>query len=256
MKKLKRAYLFLAYLFLYGPIFVMMLYSFNNSKLRGSWVGFTLNWYIDLFKNEEILTSFYYTLVTAVVATVISVLLGIVTSLGYYYLNKRQQALLLNINQLPVFNPDIVTAIGLMNLYQMLSLSQGLTTLILSHVAFCTPYVILSILPKLKQMNPQMIEASLDLGATPLQTLTKVVVYQIKPGILSGALMSFTLSLDDFVISFFTTGSGVSNLSVLLYSMAKRGIDPSMYALSTLMLVAVFLLLFMVNKKFDGLHWS
>ena len=256
MKKLKRAYLFLAYLFLYGPIFVMMLYSFNNSKLRGSWVGFTLNWYIDLFKNEEILTSFYYTLVTAVVATVISVLLGIVTSLGYYYLNKRQQALLLNINQLPVFNPDIVTAIGLMSLYQMLSLSQGLTTLILSHVAFCTPYVILSILPKLKQMNPQMIEASLDLGATHLQTLTKVVVYQIKPGILSGALMSFTLSLDDFVISFFTTGSGVSNLSVLLYSMAKRGIDPSMYALSTLMLVAVFLLLFMVNKKFDGLHWS
>ncbi len=256
MKKLKRAYLFLAYLFLYGPIFVMMLYSFNNSKLRGSWVGFTLNWYIDLFKNEEILTSLYYTLVTAVVATIISVLLGIVTSLGYYYLNKRQQALLLNINQLPVFNPDIVTAIGLMSLYQMLSLSQGLTTLILSHVAFCTPYVILSILPKLKQMNPQMIEASLDLGATPLQTLTKVVVYQIKPGILSGALMSFTLSLDDFVISFFTTGSGVSNLSVLLYSMAKRGIDPSMYALSTLMLVAVFLLLFMVNKKFDGLHWS
>ena len=256
MKKLKRAYLLLAYLFLYGPIFVMMLYSFNNSKLRGSWVGFTLNWYIDLFKNEEILTSFYYTLVTAVVATIISVLLGIVTSLGYYYLNKRQQALLLNINQLPVFNPDIVTAIGLMSLYQMLSLSQGLTTLILSHVAFCTPYVILSILPKLKQMNPQMIEASLDLGATPLQTLTKVVVYQIKPGILSGALMSFTLSLDDFVISFFTTGSGVSNLSVLLYSMAKRGIDPSMYALSTLMLVAVFLLLFMVNKKFDGLHWS
>lgn len=256
MKKLKRAYLFLAYLFLYGPIFVMMLYSFNNSKLRGSWVGFTLNWYIDLFKNEEILTSLYYTLVTAVVATIISVFLGIVTSLGYYYLNKRQQALLLNINQLPVFNPDIVTAIGLMSLYQMLSLSQGLTTLILSHVAFCTPYVILSILPKLKQMNPQMIEASLDLGATPLQTLTKVVVYQIKPGILSGALMSFTLSLDDFVISFFTTGSGVSNLSVLLYSMAKRGIDPSMYALSTLMLVAVFLLLFMVNKKFDGLHWS
>lgn len=256
MKKLKRAYLFLAYLFLYGPIFVMMLYSFNNSKLRGSWVGFTLNWYINLFKNEEILTSLYYTLVTAVVATIISVLLGIVTSLGYYYLNKRQQALLLNINQLPVFNPDIVTAIGLMSLYQMLSLSQGLTTLILSHVAFCTPYVILSILPKLKQMNPQMIEASLDLGATPLQTLTKVVVYQIKPGILSGALMSFTLSLDDFVISFFTTGSGVSNLSVLLYSMAKRGIDPSMYALSTLMLVAVFLLLFMVNKKFDGLHWS
>lgn len=256
MKKLKRAYLFLAYLFLYGPIFVMMLYSFNNSKLRGSWVGFTLNWYIDLFKNEEILTSLYYTLVTAVVATIISVLLGIITSLGYYYLNKRQQALLLNINQLPVFNPDIVTAIGLMSLYQMLSLSQGLTTLILSHVAFCTPYVILSILPKLKQMNPQMIEASLDLGATPLQTLTKVVVYQIKPGILSGALMSFTLSLDDFVISFFTTGSGVSNLSVLLYSMAKRGIDPSMYALSTLMLVAVFLLLFMVNKKFDGLHWS
>lgn len=256
MKKLKRAYLFLAYLFLYGPIFVMMLYSFNNSKLRGSWVGFTLNWYIDLFKNEEILTSLYYTLATAVVATIISVLLGIVTSLGYYYLNKRQQALLLNINQLPVFNPDIVTAIGLMSLYQMLSLSQGLTTLILSHVAFCTPYVILSILPKLKQMNPQMIEASLDLGATPLQTLTKVVVYQIKPGILSGALMSFTLSLDDFVISFFTTGSGVSNLSVLLYSMAKRGIDPSMYALSTLMLVAVFLLLFMVNKKFDGLHWS
>lgn len=256
MKKLKRAYLFLAYLFLYGPIFVMMLYSFNNSKLRGSWVGFTLNWYIDLFKNEEILTSLYYTLVTAIVATIISVLLGIVTSLGYYYLNKRQQALLLNINQLPVFNPDIVTAIGLMSLYQMLSLSQGLTTLILSHVAFCTPYVILSILPKLKQMNPQMIEASLDLGATPLQTLTKVVVYQIKPGILSGALMSFTLSLDDFVISFFTTGSGVSNLSVLLYSMAKKGIDPSMYALSTLMLVAVFLLLFMVNKKFDGLHWS
>lgn len=256
MKKLKKAYLFLAYLFLYGPIFVMMLYSFNDSKLRGSWVGFTLNWYIDLFKNEEILTSLYYTLLIAVVATVISVLLGIITSLGYYYLSKRQQALLLNINQLPVFNPDIVTAIGLMSLYQIFSLNQGLMTLILSHVAFCTPYVILSILPKLKQMNPQMIEASLDLGATPLQTLTKVVVYQIKPGILSGALMSFTLSLDDFVISFFTTGSGVSNLSVLLYSMAKRGIDPSMYALSTLMLVAVFLLLFMVNKKFDGLHWS
>ena len=256
MKIFRRCYLFFAYLFLYGPIFVMIGYSFNDTKLRGVWAGFTGRWYLNLFQNQEILTSFYYTLITAVVATLISVLLGTITSLGYYFLKKPHQAILMNLNQLPVFNPDIVTAIGLMSIYQLMHLRLGLFTLILSHVVFCTPYVILSILPKLKQLNPRMIEASLDLGATPLQTLTKVVIYQIKPGILSGALMSFTLSLDDFVISFFTTGSGVSNLSVSLYSMAKKGIDPSMYALSTIMLVLVFSLLFIINKKFDGLHWS
>ncbi|MDO5713787.1 MAG: ABC transporter permease [Tissierellia bacterium] len=252
----KRFLLTLAFLFLYAPIIVLIVFSFNDSKLRGTWSGFTFKWYIELFTDRNILTSFYHTIFIAVVATVVATIIGTITAIGIHDLRGWKKSGYLNINYLPVLNPDIVTAIALMSLYGFLHLQLGLFTLTLSHIIFCIPYVILSVLPKLKQMDKNLIEAALDLGCTPRSAITKVVIPQIIPGIASGALMSFTLSLDDFVISFFTTGMGVSNLSITLYSMTKKGINPSINALSALLFVTVLLLLVIINSKTNVLEES
>ena len=223
-KFLQKVYLSIIFIFLYAPIVVLVVFSFNDSKSRGRWGGFTLKWYADLLKSSEIRSALYY--------------------MGLF--GKK---VMLNINYLPVLNPDIVTGIALMLLFVSMKMQLGFITMLISHITFNIPYVILSVMPKLKQMNKHLPEAALDLGATPFYTLRKVIIPEIMPGIITGAMMAFTLSIDDFVISFFTTGSGVSNLSIVIYSMARKGIKPSINALSSIMFVSVILLLILINKR-------
>ncbi len=248
-KFLKKFYTVLIFIFLYAPIVVLIIFSFNNSKSRGSWNGFTLKWYIELFKNEEIMKALYYTIIIAVLSAVISTIIGTLAAIGIYNMNYLGKKVALNINYLPVLNPDIVTAVSLMTLYRFMNIQLGFLSMLLSHITFCIPYVILSVLPKLKQLNKHLAEAAMDLGATPFYALRKVIIPEIMPGIVTGALMAFTLSIDDFVISFFNTGSGVTNLSITVYSMARRGIKPEINALSSLMFLTVLVLLLIINKR-------
>lgn len=250
-KSLKRLYTFLIFAFLYAPIIVLIIFSFNDSKSRGSWSGFTLRWYIELFKDREVLRALYNTLLVAISSSVISTIFGTIAAIGIYNMPGISKKIVLNLNYLPVLNPDIVTAVSLMTLFRMFKLEFGIITMLLSHITFCLPYVILSILPKLKQMNKHLAEAAMDLGATPFYALRKVVIPEIMPGIVTGALMAFTLSIDDFVISFFNTGIGVSNLSITIFSMARRGINPVINALSTLMFVGLLILLIIINRRTD-----
>ncbi|MEW8972909.1 MAG: ABC transporter permease [Tissierellaceae bacterium] len=251
-KFIKRLYTFLIFLFLYAPIIVLIAFSFNNSKSRGVWGGFTLKWYVELFKDVEILRALYNTILIAVLSSIISTIIGTFAALGIYNMRGFSKSVVLNLNYLPVLNPDIVTAVSLMVLFKFLRLELGLTTMLLSHISFSIPYVILSILPKLKQMNKHLAEAAMDLGATPFYALRKVIIPEIMPGIITGALMAFTLSIDDFVISFFNTGHGVTNLSITIFSMARRGIKPVINALSTLMFVSLLVLLLIINKRTDN----
>lgn len=253
MKKIiDKIYLFLIFIFLYAPIFVLIVFSFNNSKLRGSWAGFTLKWYKNLLNDPAILSSLWTTIIVAVVATIISTIVGTFAAIAINELRGVKKDLILDINYLPVINPDIVTAVALMGFFGLINMQMGYRTMILSHVVFCIPYVILSILPKLSQLDKNTLEAALDLGATPFYAIRYVVIPQIKPAILTGALMAFTLSIDDFAISFFNTGQGVANLSITIYSMARKGINPSINAISTLMLVALLILLVIINKRSEN----
>ena len=243
---LKRFYLVIIFAFLYAPIITLMIYSFNDSKTMAKWNGFTFKWYGELLHNENIMSALYYTVVIALLASTIATIIGTITAIGIHNMKKGfGKNFLLNINYLPVLNPDIVTGIALMSLFIFVKLDFGFTTMLLAHITFNIPYVILSVLPKLKQLPANTTEAALDLGATPFYALRKIIIPQIKPGI----LMAFTMSIDDFVISFFTTGPGVSNLSIEIYSMARRGIKPEINALSTLMFITVLALLLIVNKK-------
>ncbi len=248
-KIIKRTYMGIIFLFLYAPILVLIVYSFNESKSRGQWGGFTLKWYAELLKDPDINKALYYTFVIAFLSAVISTLIGTFAAIGIHNMNLLGRKAVLNINYLPVLNPDIVTGVALMTLFLSANIRLGFVTMLLSHVMFSIPYVILSVLPKLRQMNRHMAEAALDLGATPFHALRKVIIPEIMPGVITGALISFTLSVDDFVISFFNTGSGVTNLSIVVYSMARRGIKPSINALSTLMLLTVVILLLLINKR-------
>lgn len=248
-KILKRLYVFLMFLFLYAPIIVLIVFSFNDSKSRGVWSGFTLKWYIELFKDANILKALYQTILVAVLSALISTMLGTFAAIGIYNLPGLSKKISLNLNYLPVLNPDIVTAISLMALFRFLKMEFGFATMLLSHITFGTPYVILSVLPKLKQMNTHLAEAAMDLGATPFYALRKVIIPEIMPGIITGGLMAFTLSIDDFVISFFNTGNGVSNLSIEIFSMTRRGINPVINALSTLMFVGLMIMLIIINKR-------
>lgn len=248
-KGLKNLYTFLIFLFLYAPIIVLIVFSFNASKSRGVWSGFTLKWYVELFRDSNVLRALYNTILIAILSSIISTILGTFAAIGISDMPGISKKIILNLNYLPVLNPDIVTAVSLMVLFRFLKLEFGFSTMLLSHITFCTPYVILSVLPKLKQMNKHLAEAAMDLGATPFYALRKVVIPQIMPGIVTGALIAFTLSIDDFVISFFNTGQGVSNLSIEIYSMTRRGINPVINALSTLMFVSLMILLVIINKR-------
>ena len=250
-KILKKIYTFLMFLFLYAPIIVLVVFSFNNSKSRSTWTGFTFKWYIELFKDAEILKALSNTLIIAVTSSIIATILGTLAAIGIYNMTNFKKKVVLNLNYLPVLNPDIVTAVSLMALFRFLRIRFGFATMLLSHITFSVPYVILSVLPKLKQMNKHLAEAAMDLGATPFYALRKVVIPEIMPGIITGGLIAFTLSIDDFVISFFNTGHGFSNLSITIFSMARRGINPVINALSTLMFIGLLVLLLIINKRTD-----
>lgn len=245
-------YLFLVYLFLYLPIIVLIVFSFNSSRLRGSFDSLSLIWYKKLFTDRAIMTALSNTLLVALLSTIISTILGTISAIGIYQLRGRPKDLILNLNYIPVINPDIVTAVAMMSLFKFFSVKFGFSTMLISHVVFSVPYVILNVLPKLKQLDKNLIDASMDLGATPLYSVVHVIVPQIKTGIITGALMAFTLSIDDFIISYFNTGHGYSNLSILIYSMAKKGVNPSINALSTLMFGTMLLLVLIINKSSQG----
>lgn len=246
---LKRLYLIMFFFFLYAPIFVLTIFSFNNSKGMGRWEGFSLRWYAELFNDRQVMAALYNTLLVAVIATIVGTIVGTLAAIAIHNYGSKRRKLILGLNQIPVLNPDIVTAIALMVLYRVFQLRFGLLTMTLSHIVFTIPYVVLSVLPKLKQMNKHLPEAAMDLGATPTYTLLNVILPEIKPGIVTGALLAFTLSIDDFVISFFTTGHGVANISTTVFSMARRGINPVINALSTLMFVAMLVFLFVINQR-------
>lgn len=236
------------YIFLYAPIVALAVFSFNDSKLMGKWEGFTLDWYSKLFENDRIMNALYYTIIIAVVASLIATVIGTITAIGIHNMkNGKFRSLILNVNYLPILNPDVVTGVSLMTLFVFVNMEFGFTTMLISHIVFNIPYVILSVLPKLKQLPANIEEAAMDLGATPMYALRKVILPQIKPGIISGMLIAFTMSIDDFVISFFTAGNGVTNLSIEIYSMTRRGISPEINALSTLMFIVVLGLLLLSN---------
>ena len=238
-------YLVLILLFIYLPIAYVVLFSFNESKSLSNFTGFSLKWYQNMLEDRTMLQSIYYTVLVAVIATVVSTIVGTVTAIGLSKSRRVIRSLVLEINNLPVMNPDIVTAIGMMLLFISARMQLSLVTLIIAHITFCIPYVILSIMPKLRQLDDNVAEAALDLGATPFQALTKVIIPQIYPAILSGALIAFSMSFDDFVISFFTAGVGINNISMYVYSMKRY--NPSVNALSTVIVVVVTLILVLVN---------
>jgi len=251
-KYLSKIYMGIIFMFLYAPIVVLAVFSFNESKSRGNWTGFSLKWYVELFHDGDIRSAFYYTITIAIISAVIATVLGTIAAIGINSMKGKTKAVTLNVNYLPVVNPDIVTGISLMILFVSFNISFGFETMLMSHIVFSTPYVILSILPKLKQLDVNMTEAAMDLGATPMYALRKVIIPEIKPGIITGFLMAFTLSVDDFIISYFTKGEGVTNLSIVIYSMARRGVRPTINALSTIMLSVVLLLMILINKRSNG----
>lgn len=251
---LKKSYVFLIFLFLYAPILVLMVYSFNDSRSRGAWNGFTLRWYVELFSDRQILSSLYYTVLIGVLSAVIATIIGTAAAIGIHGWRGYRRTVIMNLTYLPVLNPDIVTGIAFMILFVFAKMKLGFLTLLLSHITFNIPYVILAVMPKLKQLDNNLYEAALDLGATPWYALKRVILPEIMPGIITGLLFAFTLSIDDFVISFFTTGSGISNLSITIYSMARRGINPTINALSTLMFLVVVSLLVIVNLRKGNDH--
>lgn len=250
---ISKFYLLIIFIFLYTPIITLMIYSFNDSKTMGGWDGFTLKWYSQLFQNRDIMNALYNTIIIAVVSSVVATIIGTFAAIGISRMKKLSKNILLNINYIPVLNPDIVTGIALMSLFifirPLINIQFGFATMLIAHITFNIPYVILAVLPKIKQLPKNITDAALDLGATPFYAMRKVILPQIKPGIFAGLLIAFTMSIDDFVISFFTTGPGVSNLSIQIYSMARKGIKPEINALSTLMFVTVLILLLIVNRK-------
>lgn len=246
---IKRIYVAFIFIFLYAPIATLMILSFNASKTRAKWGGFTLTWYQALFLNEEIMQALFNTLLIALVASITATLIGTIACISIMNLKKYTRTIIIGITNIPMLNADIVTGISLMLLFISTGLRFGMGTILLSHITFCIPYVILNILPKMKQLNPYTYEAALDLGAGPVYGFMKVVFPEILPGILSGFLMAFTMSLDDFIITHFTKGAGADTLSTKIYTEVKKGIKPEMYALSTIIFLTVLLLLLLVNKS-------
>jgi len=244
-----RSYTFLIYFFLYAPILILMIFSFNSSKSRGNWDGFTLKWYAELFQDSQIASALYYTLVIAILSSLIATILGTLAAIGINNMRGLPKIMTLNVTYLPLLSPDIVMGISLMLLFIFIKLQLGFVTMLFAHITFNLPFVVFSVLPKLRQLSNETYYAALDLGATPFEAYKKVILPQISPGIVTGYLLAFTMSVDDFVVSFFTTGSGVSNLAIEIYAMARRGINPKINALLTLMFICIMLLLIIVNYR-------
>lgn len=244
----RRIYVVLIFLFLYAPIGTLMVLSFNASKSRAKWGGFTLKWYSSLFQNQEILRALWNTLLIALLSSLIATVIGVIACIAMQGMKRRSRTILIGITNIPMLNADIVTGISLMLLFIVLKMQFGFFTILLAHITFNIPYVILNVMPRMKQLNPHTYEAALDLGASHMQAFFRVTLPDILPGILSGFLMAFTMSLDDFIITHFTKGPGIDTLSTKIYTEVKKGIKPEMYALSTLIFVTVLILLLLVNR--------
>lgn len=245
--------MFIVFAFLYMPILVLIVFSFNNSKSRSVWSGFTFKWYYRLFENSEILSAFSNTLIIAVIASILATVLGTMAAVGIVKSKKWTKRIMMNITNLPMVNPEIVTGVSLMILFVSIYsstgfLEPGMATLIISHTTFCLPYVVLSVMPKFRQLDPNLYEAAQDLGCNPLKAFYKVVLPEIIPGIITGFIMSFTMSIDDFVISYFTSGT-TRTLPITIYSMTRKMVSPEINALSTLLFGVIFILLVAVNAR-------
>lgn len=245
-----KIYVALVMVFLYLPIAVLILYSFNDGK-TSVWKGFTLKWYYELFNNSAIMTSLYNTLIIAVLAALVSTVLGTLAAIGIYNMKKPVRSLVTNVSNIPIINPEIVTGVSFMLLFAFLgtlfNFEMGFATVLIAHISFCTPYVILNVIPKLRQMDYSIYEAALDLGCNPRQAFFKTVMPEIMPGVISGMLMSFTYSLDDFVITYFTRGPKFQTLPIEIYTMLRRRISPTINALSTLLFIITIAILIIVN---------
>ncbi|WP_197029457.1 ABC transporter permease [Butyrivibrio sp. AE3004] len=248
-KTLGSIYLTLVLIFLYAPIATLMILSFNSSKSRSHFGGFTFSWYLSLFENEEIMAAFKNTIILALLAAFIATVVGTAACTGMVAMKKRSRSIIMGITNIPMLNADIVTGVSLMLLFIAARATMGFTTVLLAHITFNIPYVILSVMPRYRELNASTYEAALDLGAKPIYAFFKVVLPDLMSSVLSGFLMSFTMSLDDFIITHFTQGPGFDTLSTKIYSEVKKGINPEMYALSTLMFLSILILLFFVNYK-------
>ena len=249
MKFLKRFYLAIILLFLYAPIFVMMLFSFNSGRTRADFTGFSAQWYVEMFQNEEMLGALRNTLIVAVCASVIATVLGTYIAFIIAKMSPVNKSISMKLLNIPMLNAEIITGVSLMFFFVFLSFSLGFTTLLIAHVIFDVPYVVLSILPRLRQMNKSVYEAALDLGPTPAFAFRRVILPDVLPGILSGALLAFTMSFDDFIISYYTSGPGFVTLSVYINTMTKRAVPLTVNALSTFIFVMVFILLLITNLR-------
>jgi spermidine/putrescine transport system permease protein len=245
-KKWEEIWFWVIIAFFYLPILYMVFFSFNRSKSLTRFTGFSLRWYYRMFHSRPILESIGYTIACALIATAVSTIVGTITCIGLSKSRRVLREAVEQVNNIPMLNPDIVTAIGFMLFFTSLRIQTGFTTMVLAHIAFCIPYVMLSVMPRLKALDPNMVDAALDLGCTPMEALRKVIVPQIRPGIVSGALVAFSMSFDDFVISLFTTGPGVSNISMYVYSNVKR-VNPTINALSTIIVLIITVVLLAVN---------
>lgn len=258
-----RVCLIITLIFMYAPILVLIVFSFNDSKSRTVWTGFSFHWYVDLFSDTRILKSLATTLEVSLLAMIVATILGTAAAVGIASMRRKPRSIVLAINNIPMTNADIITGVSLMMLFVFafgafndtigqalgISLRTGFGTLLLAHITFDVPYVILSVMPKFNQLDPNLYEAAMDLGGTPWYSFRKVVLPELMPGIISGAVLSFTMSVDDFIISYFTAGSGVSTLSMEIYSMTRKRISPEINALSTLVFVVVLLVLIIVNVR-------
>lgn len=253
-KILAQGYLWLLLLMLYSPILIIMIYSFTEAKVLGNWTGFSTKLYTSLFQtssHHSLMNALLNTVSIALIAATVSTLLGSIAAIGIFNLKARSQKAIGAVNSIPILNGDIITGISLFLLFVSLGISQGYVTVVLAHITFCTPYVVLSVLPRLKQMNPNLYEAALDLGATPIQALRKVIMPEIRPGMISGFILAVTLSIDDFAVTVFTIGNeGLETLSTYIYADARKGgLTPELRPLSTIIFVTVLVLLLIINKR-------
>ncbi|MBR2429106.1 MAG: ABC transporter permease [Alistipes sp.] len=255
MKRLlSNGYLVLLLVMLYAPIIIIAIFSFTESKVLGNWTGFSTELYTSLFSggvSDRLILAIQNTFLIALTAATVSTILGTIAAIGIHDLRNRKRRVVNFVNNIPILNPDIITGISLFLLFVSLGITQGYTTVILAHIAFCTPYVVLSVMPRLTQMNPNIYEAALDLGATPMQAMRRVIIPEIRPGMISGFILAFTLSIDDFAVTIFTNGTdGLETLSTFIYADARKGgLTPELRALSTIILVVVLVLLLIVNLR-------
>ena len=255
MKKFcAQLYLWILLALLYAPIIIIAIFSFTESKVLGNWTGFSTKLYTSLFSggaHHSLLSAIQNTLSIALIAAVASTILGTIAAIGIYNMRGRKKQVINLLNDIPMLNPDIITGISLFLLFVSLGISQGYTTVVLAHIAFCTPYVVLNVMPRLQQMNPNIYEAALDLGATPFQALRKIIIPEIRPGMISGFILAFTLSIDDFAVTLFTKGNeGLETLSTYIYADARKGgLTPELRPLSTIIFVVVLLLLIIINVR-------